>query len=315
MWVGGIRMSTSATSGRETATRRRRSSPRRRGADDLHACVGEEAGQALPQQELVVRDHDPHGRSTSITIASSTVVVVSVPSSAPTRSSRSVRSSDPAGVDAIEGEAHPEPVVDARAAGAGLAGTGAGGRLREDEVRRRLDGDGQPAGGHRLDDEGDVPSLGERGRRGPQPHVGQDGRVDAMRDLAEVGDRGPDLGLGVLERGGSVRLDGRPGHPAPDPGAMPTSSCGPRGQGRRAAVGHHRGDHARGGLARGPPPPRHGPATRGCPRGGRVTRRAAARCPGRGPRPSRSRPSGRRRARGPPCARSRQRRRRRGRAA
>src|SRR5215211_2546351 len=57
---------------------------------DLDADLGEQSGQALPQQHLVVGDHDSHG---STILINPMPMHSTVPPSAPTRSSAIVRSS------------------------------------------------------------------------------------------------------------------------------------------------------------------------------------------------------------------------------
>ena len=61
MCVGGMRTSTTATSGLWAWTLRSRSSASPGLADDLHARVLEQARDALAQQHAVVGEDDAHG--------------------------------------------------------------------------------------------------------------------------------------------------------------------------------------------------------------------------------------------------------------
>ena len=60
---GGMRMSTSATSGRRASTIRNSAVGVATAPRDLEAGVFEQASEALAQQHLVVGDHDSHGSS------------------------------------------------------------------------------------------------------------------------------------------------------------------------------------------------------------------------------------------------------------
>ena len=66
--VGGIRMSTMATSGACAATASASPAASASGRADLDAGLGEQPGQAFAQQRGVVGDHDTHGSSASTTV-------------------------------------------------------------------------------------------------------------------------------------------------------------------------------------------------------------------------------------------------------
>ena len=59
MWVGGIRMSTIARSGRSSRTSSISSEAVPDWPDDLEAGALEQARQALAQEDVVVSQHDP----------------------------------------------------------------------------------------------------------------------------------------------------------------------------------------------------------------------------------------------------------------
>ena len=136
---------------------------------------------------------------------------VSVPSSAATRSERP-RSPDPMGrvgaADAVVGDL--DPGARLVAADADLDDRGAGvldhvrQRLRDHVVRGRLDGLRQLDRG-RLDLDGDRQPGGERLERRGEAAVGEDGRMDAASELAQLVERGGEL----LARGLEHRLGRR----------------------------------------------------------------------------------------------------------
>ena len=102
--VGGMRMSTIATSGSCSSTAREQLLGGRRLGHDVDARAPQERGDALAHQRAVVGDHDAHGSSAVTTVpAPGGLVTRSVPSSASTRSARPCR---------------PEPVRRVRAADA-----------------------------------------------------------------------------------------------------------------------------------------------------------------------------------------------------
>ena len=160
MCVGGILMSTMATSGRVSSTRRSSSSAVARLADDLEAGLREQPREALAQQRLVVGDHYPHGSSARMVTRSPSVSRRSRgPSSAPTRSSRST-SSSPSSARRLDLD--DEHVVRrARARTVTLAGRSAD-CLRDDEVGGRLDGGGEPPVGQRRRSGSERAVLGQR---------------------------------------------------------------------------------------------------------------------------------------------------------
>ena len=59
--VGGIRMSTTATSGRAASTSASRPSSSPAEPDDLEPAVRQQALQARPEEDRVLADHDAHG--------------------------------------------------------------------------------------------------------------------------------------------------------------------------------------------------------------------------------------------------------------
>ena len=166
--VGGIRMSTSATSGREYGDSPQEILGRRRGAHDLDPGV-RRAGARGPRGGAARRRRSRRAwEATSITIVSPSCVATIEPSSAPTRSSRSVSSTSRPATPSRTRRTRSRPSTTSEPTVA-LDGAGAGGRLGDHEVGRRLHGDGEALGGHRLDDTDDGPGLGERDDRGPRP--------------------------------------------------------------------------------------------------------------------------------------------------
>ena len=94
MWLGGILMSTIATSGVGEPDGAQQLEPVRRLPDHVEAGVGEQPREPLAQQHLVVGDDDAHGTSARIVVCPAAArSTASSPSSAPMRSSRSTRSS------------------------------------------------------------------------------------------------------------------------------------------------------------------------------------------------------------------------------
>src|SRR5215469_11600331 len=74
VWVGGIRTSTTDTSGRCLSTASTRAGPSPTNGYHLVTVLGEQADQALTQQHRVVGHHDPQRHGTSA------VIVVGPPS-------------------------------------------------------------------------------------------------------------------------------------------------------------------------------------------------------------------------------------------
>ena len=68
VWVGGIRTSTIATSGRCSSTAARNVAGVAGGGHHVQRLGPQQQAQPFPQQRVVLGDHDPHGSSTSIVV-------------------------------------------------------------------------------------------------------------------------------------------------------------------------------------------------------------------------------------------------------
>ena len=154
-----------------------------------------------------------------------------------------------------------------------------GQRLGHDEVGGRLDRRGQALVDRDLDLDGHRRALGQRGDRGRQAAVGEDRRVDAAGELAQLG----------RARRPAARRARRPAAPASGRRSRRAAGAA-RARARRAAAGRRRGGRARSAGARRRPPRRCAGARRAAPPGGRAGRPSAARCrsPATTPRPRRA---------------------------
>ena len=88
-----------------------------------------------------------------------------------------------------------------------LGGVGEG--LGDDEVRGGLRGRARAAQRRRVGDvdaDRDRAAGGQRGQRGVEAAVGEDGRVDAADQVAQLGERLLDLAVRVLQGGGGLRV-------------------------------------------------------------------------------------------------------------
>ena len=115
---GGIRMSMMARSGRASqhgGHQRRRVAGR---GDDVVPGVGEQAGQALPEQRGVLADHDAHGSTASTTVPRPAgLSTSSVPPAAATRSASPASPApgpDRGAAAAVVADPHGQPSVVAR---------------------------------------------------------------------------------------------------------------------------------------------------------------------------------------------------------
>ena len=197
--VGGIRMSTIATSGSCSATAASSSSPSAAWRDDLEADLHEQPGQPLPQHQRVVGDDQPHGIR-ALTIVPSPGRAVAQAKHAAERlhpvaqAAQAAAARGVAGADAVVGHLDhrqrrpPAPHDDAGRGRARVLGD-VGQRLRDEEVARGLDRLGQPLGERDGQLERDAGAVGELVERRRQPALGQQARVDALAELAQLGQR------------------------------------------------------------------------------------------------------------------------------
>ena len=137
-------------------------------------------------------------------------------------------------------------------------------------------GAGQPLGGHVVELDGTGARSTSACSAGAEAAVGEDRRVDAARQLAQLLERAPQLVAGAVEQllgrrrvGASLRWPGRPAATA-----------------RRAAAGRRRGGRARGCAARPSRPRSAWSATPRARRRGRAAPPRGARC--RAPAPPRA---------------------------
>ena len=223
-----------ATSGRVSATLRSASGADRRLADDLDAGLGQQPREPLAQQRLVVGEHYAHGSS-----ATSAVAVRRAARRRARRRGRRGRRAAPAAARRCRPRARSRPSL-AHGAHRGVAATPH--RLRDDVVRGRLDLGGEPLRGQRPGhDDARVRGLGERLHRRAEPLVGEHRRDEAVRDLAQRGERA---------RGRRQRVgQGCRAFAARRACARPRS----RRRASPAAAGRRRGDRARAAVARASP--------------------------------------------------------------
>ena len=113
-------------------------------------------------------------------------------------------------------------------------------------------------------------AVGEVGERGAEPRLGQDGREDAVRELAQLVERTPASLRSLDRRRRQARRCLR--------ALRQLGRAGTRTTGRAAAVGRRRGGRAPGAAVRRPRSRRSSTATRRAPGAGRARRRSAARC-------------------------------------
>ena len=215
--------------------------------DDLETHLGQKARQSLAQQQLVVRDHDPHGISAWTPWWPPDERIETVPSSAPTRSSRPAMLSAPGPSTSTSMTSRSSSRSTRTVA---FRRPRAERRLGDHEVRRGLDPWIETNVGHRDDLERDRGSFSQHRDAGREA-IGQLGRVDAVGDLAKIG-KGLtqlDIDLGQVQR--AQFIVGRR-RAADERGRRPST-------GRPDAAGLHRGGRVQAAGARRPPRRRSSP--------------------------------------------------------
>ena len=181
----------------------------------------EQPREALAQQHLVVGDHDAHGSSARTVVAVRRVHDRELPSSAPTRSSRSTSVGRRAAVELDDADAPSRAAARAPRARRARAAR----RLGDDEVGGGLDGAGERSSGSGSIADRARRRLGERLERGREPLVGEHRREDAVRELAQLGERGAQLGLGLVERRGARLVAPRSARSSRSASESATSRC------------------------------------------------------------------------------------------
>ena len=158
-------------------------------ADDVEAGVAEQPRETFAHQHLVVGDHEPHG----ISARQLSPATINAPSTAPIRSSSSATSPP----TAAPSTSTTQPTVGARGAHADRAA--AARQVGDKEVRGGLDRGEEALVGQRAEAHRRVADLGERLDRSGESFVGQHRRVDAAGELAQLVERGAQLGDGGVD--------------------------------------------------------------------------------------------------------------------
>ena len=183
-------------------------------ADDVEPVVTQQTGQPVSEERKVFGDQDAHGSSArSVVPPPDGLTIESVPSSASTRRRRPVRPEPDASAPPRPSSAISTTSVDACRARrtsicvAPACFAGVRERLRDDEVRGRLDHRGRPLRDVGRDVDRDRARVGERRDRSLEPTVGQHRRMHSAREVAQLPERslhpGPRLddelarGLGI----------------------------------------------------------------------------------------------------------------------
>ena len=202
------------------ARRRARAARRRRSrARPPRSRPRQQPREPLAQQHRVVGQDYAHGISACTTVPRPRgLSTYSRPPSASTRSAsprRPLPPASPAPADAVVGDLHDRPPVDALHADTHRGRLGVlddvGQRLGYDVVGGGLDALGEPLGQRDVDVERQPRSVGELLERGAEAALREDAGVDALGELAQlaqrVGERGARLGEQRLRR--RVALDPR----------------------------------------------------------------------------------------------------------
>ena len=206
MCVGGIRMSTIATSGRVERDPPQELVGRARLADDVEPGLHEQALEPLAQEGLVIGDHDAHGTSARNRIPP----VPAVDGQAAVERAEPVAQRDEVGLGAVPGldldDQHAfDPVGPYRDSAPRRPRD-----LGNDRVGRRLDRRREPAVREPADRHRHARLLRKRLDRRADALVGEDGREEPVRELAQILDRGAQLGVRLLERGGRLHAGREP---------------------------------------------------------------------------------------------------------
>ena len=195
MYVGGIRMSTTAMSGACSSTIASSWSASAARRHHVDPRLGEQVGQTVAEQSGVVGDHDPHGSTASTVVPSAPLVTVSRPRAASTRSREAAQPGSVRVRAAVAVVVDPQLQVAVVPVHVDLDPVRGRVLLRVDDCladhRPRgelgacvrpvaVDLDAQRHGG--------VP--GHVVERGGQPAVGQGGRVQPVGQVAELAHRG-----------------------------------------------------------------------------------------------------------------------------
>ena len=178
-------MSTIATSGRRPRHEREELVRRLGLADDLDARIGEEPGESLAQERLVLGDHDPHGISaTSRTRPGAVSRTVKNPVDGADAIARSTIMSSMIDGASTTSERNPlAPGLDPDRPSRGFD------NVADDGIRRLPDGRIEWVDVDRPDRHCHRRTLGQAFDRGRKALIGKNARVDTVGHIAQLVDR------------------------------------------------------------------------------------------------------------------------------